>query len=226
MPLPLVAIYRVWQAGPVNKTSLSKQPTAPEPSPEVRVSDADRDRVAQLLREALAEGRLTVEEHAERVESAYAAKTAGQLEQLLIDLPAGHRSSAPVRLAPSPATSTNLVAVFGAATRKGRWRAGRKVTALACFGGVDIDLTEALYEHRQLDLRVTAVFGGVDIRVPENVTLRSAGNGVLGGFDVEVRESTDPDAPVIVVHGLAVFGGVEARVKKGRRVRDLRAHRD
>lgn len=209
----------------VDEISLSKQSARSESKPDVRVSHADRDRVAQLLREALSEGRLTADEHAERVESAYAAKTISQLEPLLSDLPAGHRRLVP-ELSPPRATHTNLLAIFGGAARSGRWRAGRKVSVLACFGGVEVDLTEALYEHQQVDVHVTTLFGGVDIKVPENVTLRGGGSGVLGGFDVAESEAPDPDAPVVVVHGIAMFGGVEARAEKGKRIRNLRALRD
>lgn len=216
----------------MNEISLDKQPTQAtkdirrgRSGSHVRVSDADRDRVAEILREALAEGRLTSEEHAERVEAAYAAKTSGQFEPLLRDLPAGREGSAAVKLPPK-ASGGNLVAIFGAATRKGRWRVGRKLTAFSCFGGVDIDLTEALYEQREVVIHATAIFGGVDIRVPENVTLRNGGSGIMGGFEVEEQDSDDPDAPVVIVQGLAIIGGVEAKAKKGKRVRDLRAHRD
>jgi Domain of unknown function (DUF1707) len=56
--------------------------------PRIRASDADRDRVAQLLREHHAAGRLSAEEFNERLDQAYAAKTLGELDQLLADLPA------------------------------------------------------------------------------------------------------------------------------------------
>jgi hypothetical protein len=55
--------------------------------PRIRASDADRDRTAALLREHHAEGRLTAEEFNERLDQAYAAKTVGELDQLLADLP-------------------------------------------------------------------------------------------------------------------------------------------
>ena len=55
--------------------------------PKIRASDADRDRTAALLREHLAAGRLTSEEFNERLDKAYAAKTMGELDQLLADLP-------------------------------------------------------------------------------------------------------------------------------------------
>jgi hypothetical protein len=55
--------------------------------PKIRASDADRDRTAALLREHLAAGRLTAEEYHERLDLAYAAKTLGQLDELMADLP-------------------------------------------------------------------------------------------------------------------------------------------
>src|ERR671931_2900480 len=66
------------------------QDTAPRAS-ELRASDADRDRIADLLRDALAEGRLTADEHAERVEGVLAAKTVGELEVFVRDLPGAHQ---------------------------------------------------------------------------------------------------------------------------------------
>ena len=56
--------------------------------PRIRASDADRDRTAALLREHHAAGRLTVEEFAERMDKALEAKTVGELDELLADLPA------------------------------------------------------------------------------------------------------------------------------------------
>lgn len=55
--------------------------------PRIRCSDADRDRTAALLREHHAAGRLTAEEFSQRLDRAYAAKTLGELDQLLADLP-------------------------------------------------------------------------------------------------------------------------------------------
>jgi hypothetical protein len=56
--------------------------------PRIRASDADRDRAAALLREHHAAGRLTAEEFNERMDKALEAKTLGELDELLADLPA------------------------------------------------------------------------------------------------------------------------------------------
>ncbi len=55
---------------------------------QIRVSDADREVVADRLRAAAAEGRLTLDEAGERQSLAYAARTAEDLAVLTTDLPA------------------------------------------------------------------------------------------------------------------------------------------
>ncbi|MFF9621680.1 DUF1707 domain-containing protein [Streptomyces griseosporeus] len=206
---------------------LQKQ-TAPTPTAELRASDAERDRIADILRDALAEGRLTAEEHAERVEGVLAAKTVGELEAFVRDLPAAH-----ARRAPGPAPSRppagavpadpddNVVAVFSSATRRGRWRAGRRIHAYAVFGSVEIDLSEALFEYQQVVIKAISVFGNIEIHVPENVSLHGTGGGVLGNFEVDALDSVDPDAPVVYVEGWAVLGNIEGRPRRGRLVADI-----
>jgi hypothetical protein len=198
---------------------------------ELRASDADRDRIADILREALAEGRLTAEEHSERVEGVLSAKTVGELDVFVRDLPAAHQEHATRAYAtPAPSRPTdaiphdaddNVVAVFSAATRKGRFRAGRRIHAYAIFGSVEIDLSEALFEYRQVVIKAISVFGSVEVHVPENVSLRGTGGGVLGSFEVASLDAAETDAPVVYVDGWAVLGSVEGRPKRGSLVADI-----
>jgi hypothetical protein len=206
---------------------LEKHPQQPQPPVGIRASDADRDRVADILRDALAEGRLDAEEHSERIESVYRAKTLAELEPLIQDLPAtgtrreptgpGYAADDP----DTPVTAENLVAVFSSSTRKGRWRIGRRTNAFSLFGSVEIDLTEALFEQRLTVINATAIFGSIEVRVPENITLRGSGTGIFGNFEVVTLESPDPQAPVVVVNGSAIFGSIEARPKRGKLIADL-----
>ncbi|MDQ0751039.1 hypothetical protein QF034_005270 [Streptomyces africanus] len=208
---------------------LQKQ-TAPAVS-ELRASDAERDRIADILRDALAEGRLTADEHAERIEGVLRAKTVGELDVFIRDLPAAHRQGPGPSPAPAPYRPTagafpidpddNVVAIFSSAVRKGRWRTGRRIHAYAIFGSVEIDLSEALFDHQQVMIKAFSVFGSVEIRVPENVSLRGMGGGVLGSFEVDTLDSGDPEAPVLYVDGWAVLGSVEARPRRGKVVADI-----
>ena len=202
---------------------------APVAEAELRASDADRERVAELLRDAYAEGRLDAEEHAERIGAAYGAKTLGELAPLTRDLPA-HRSVSfekppldaprPAPLPPARQEAPTMLAVFGGASRKGRWRVGSRLRAIAVFGGVEIDLTDAVFESPEVVIEVTAIFGGVEIKVPENVSLHGGGVGIFGGFDVREQTAADPYAPLVRVRGAAVFGGCEARPRKGKKLKE------
>ncbi|MER7723859.1 DUF1707 domain-containing protein [Streptomyces sp. NPDC096323] len=205
-----------------------QQPAAQAEPDVIRASDADRDRIADILREAMAEGRLTADEHAERVDAVYRAKTVGELEPLVRDLPAPGgtpRAAAGAAYDRTPEVPTgpadNLVAIFSSATRKGRWRVGGRTNAFSLFGSVEIDLTEALFGQRLTVINATSIFGSVDIRVPENISLRGSGTGIFGSFEVATLESADPEAPVVAVNGYSVFGSVEAKPKRGKFVADL-----
>ncbi|MGA4865324.1 DUF1707 SHOCT-like domain-containing protein [Streptomyces lavendulocolor] len=208
-----------------------QQPPAPA-EPALRASDADRDRIADILRDALAEGRLDAEEHGERIDAVYRAKTLGELEPLVRDLPAAHphphpaappqRHQAYAYAADDPAAPADkLIAVFSATTRKGRRRLGPRTHAFSLFGSVEIDLTEAVFTQRLTVIDAVSVFGSVEVRVPENITLRGGGTGVFGSFEVHTLEAEDPEAPVVVINGYAVFGSVEARPRRGSLIADL-----
>ncbi|MER6201713.1 DUF1707 domain-containing protein [Streptomyces sp. NPDC001586] len=211
---------------------LEKHPAAPAAaaSPaELRASDADRDRIAQILGDAVAEGRLTSDEHSERLDSLYALKTVGELEALVLDLPAPGGSHAPfAQAAPTPPAGAagpaeTIVAVCSSSARKGRWRPGAHTRAVSVMGDITLDLTEAVFEQQVTEINVTCVLGNVEVLVPENVTLRGYGSGVLGNFEVrgEGRGESDPQAPVVIVRGFALLGNIEARPKLGARLIDL-----
>ncbi|MEU9180199.1 DUF1707 domain-containing protein [Streptomyces sp. NPDC048550] len=209
---------------------LEKKPAAPA---EMRASDADRDRIAHILADAVAEGRLTADEHSERLDSLYAVKTVGELEVLVRDLPAPGAAPAAPSYAQGPAgpapagqaeVSETVVAVCSSVARKGRWRPGAHTRVVSVLGDVTVDLTEAVFEQQVTEINVTSVLGNVEILVPENVTLRGYGSGVLGNFEVhgEGRAgTTDPNAPVVIVRGFALLGNIEARPKLGARLVDL-----
>jgi Domain of unknown function (DUF1707) len=77
-------------------------------SPEMRASDADRDRVAAILREHTAQGRITMEEFHERLEQLYESRTYGELAKLTADLPDVDLRHRPARPAQLPARSGGL----------------------------------------------------------------------------------------------------------------------
>jgi hypothetical protein len=189
----------------------------------LRASDADRDRAASVLNEALAEGRLTAEEHSERLDSIYAAKTHADLVPLLDDLPAVPGAASPVPAPGADAAAAprggRIVAVFGGATRKGVWRVPATSTVVTVFGGADIDLREAILPGQEITMRAFAVFGGMSITVPPEMRVVDSGVAVFGGRDVSgtTAESERPDSPVLRLQGACVFGGIDVKHKQRKR---------
>lgn len=177
----------------------------------LRASDADRDRAAAALNEALAEGRLTAEEHSERLDSIYAAKTHADLVPILEDLPAAQSASAaPEPAQPRRARASRIIAVFSGATRKGTWQVPPASTVVTVFGGADLDLRDAILPGKDITIRAVSVFGGLSITVPPDMRVVDSGVAIFGGRDVagDTVGSAGPDPPVLRLSGACVFGGV------------------
>lgn len=179
----------------------------------MRASDADRDRIAGRLREALAEGRLTAEEHAERIDAVYRAKTYAELTPIVADLP--DPGGAPSVLRddlPAPrAESPNIVAILSGAERRGRWLVDPEVTVTTVMGGVELDLRQAVLSRREVTINVTNILGGVSVTVPPGVRVISSVTNVLGGCTVPSDDAVAADAPLIRLTGTVLLGGIDVR---------------
>ncbi|WP_083951930.1 DUF1707 SHOCT-like domain-containing protein [Actinomadura rubrobrunea] len=172
---------------------------------DLRASDADRERVAAVLREALADGRLTVEEHAERTERAYAARTLGELTGLTADLVP--RESQPILVDDRPVT-----VMFGRVRREGRWVVPVRLPLLALFGTVELDLREAVLQRRHVVLDALVLGGRIRLLVPDGVRVDVTGRTVLSTRDVRTRPYGE--GPTVEIGGTMIFGSVRARAPK------------
>jgi hypothetical protein len=188
----------------------------------MRVSDADRHEVADILREAAGEGRLDIEELEERIEEAYKAKTYADLEPITQDLPVAGRppvtpsagsGAVPVVYGAGEAND-NANAFLSNVERKGVWMVPQQLSVNAVLGDANIDLREAHYSAREVVISATSVLGSVKVTVPPNVHVIVEGNGVLGDFKEpsgKVPEELTADSPVVRVRGIAVLGDVTVK---------------
>jgi DUF1707 SHOCT-like domain len=172
----------------------------------LRASDAERQQAVDRLREATAEGRLTLDEFAQRMESAYEAKTHDELAELTRDLPGTGRRS--------PARKTRArhftVSIFGGVDRKGRWRAARKHWVFSVFGGSDLDFRDASIEGEEATVYVFDLFGGTDLYVPDAIDIDFDGFAIFGGADEHGRDAPPRrGAPVMRVRAISIFGGTD-----------------
>ncbi|MGD0069527.1 MAG: DUF1707 domain-containing protein [Streptosporangiaceae bacterium] len=187
---------------------------SPRPAPrDLRASDANRDEVLTLLAAAMADGRLTADEHADRVQRAFSARTLGDLADLTADLAAP--SAQPVRLDGGRVVS----GIFGPARRDGRWVVPESLTVTAMFGEVEVDFTQAILQSSRVQVYATVFGGRLRLIVPDGVSVIVTGHMVLG----RKRGSTPPPGPgmpVIEVKAMVLGGELDVRTPpKPRRFR-------
>lgn len=136
--------------------SSGRDSSGSEVAPGLRASHADRDRVVELLRVAAGDGRLTVAELEERLETALTARTAGELAALTTDLPA--EAALP---GGTPGQAKDLLRIDqsgGSVMRTGRWVVPRRMEIRTTYSNVHLDFTEALIT--QDTLRIDLVVRG------------------------------------------------------------------
>ena len=172
---------------------------------DLRASDADRDRVLALLAEAVSDGRLTPDEHAERVQRACTARTLGELADLTTDLVVA--SAQPVRLDGGRVIS----GIFGPAKRDGRWVVPATLTVNAMFGEVELDVTQAILQARHVQLHATVIGARLRLVVPDGVSVVVTAPLVLGRRRGGTPLPAGDESPVIEVKGLVLGGEIIVR---------------
>ena len=196
-------------------------PQQADPS-QLRISDDDRHKVAEMLREAAGEGRIDLEELDERLEATYRAKTYGQLVPITVDLPGTGRAHQvqPARSGalpvPTGARYSGSIAVMSETKRSGAWFVPDRHSAFALMGGVTLDLREAHFENEELTIFANAVMGEVRVIVNAATTVVVEGTGVMGEYtEQRARVPFDPEqgGPVVHLKGLALMGSVNVRRK-------------
>ncbi len=170
------------------------------PAPrDLRASDADREGIVSLLSEAAADGRLTADEHSERVDRAYSARTLGELAVLTSDL--AEPSAQPFRLD----TRGPVLGLFGRDRKDGRWIVPASLPVLAVCGEVVLDLREAVLQSQRTIVHATVICATLELIVGEDVSVVHSGTSMLTR---QINRTPRPASgtPVIEVRSVA-FGG-------------------
>lgn len=181
---------------------------------DLRASDADRERVVAVLAEAVADGRLTLDEHAQRVQQAYSARTLGDLAGLTADL--GGPSAQPLRLDDSRA----ITALFRREERAGRWVVPDRLAVTAVGGHIVLDLREALLQGLHTVIQAAVVGGQLHLLVPEGVEVIVVRTSATGrNADSRPPPAVPAGRPVIEVRAFTMAGQVRVHTPRppGRR---------
>ncbi len=199
----------------------------------LRISDDDRHKVAEVLRQAAGEGRIDLDELDERLEAAFRAKTYGELVPITADLPVAGRAHPVPPPASRPATHpvpgaryASSIAVMSESKRVGRWVVEGNHSALAVMGSVVLDLREAVFESAEVVVNASAVMGEVKVLVNGATTVVVEGIGVMGEYTEQrprVPFAPDADGPVVRLRGFALMGSVHVQ-RKGPPGQGIRRH--
>jgi hypothetical protein len=179
---------------------------------------AEREKVIARLSDAFAHDHLDMEEFEHRLTLAHERDTIASINQLVDDLAVtgvdvlpgaalAHASNSPEH--------QEITAIFGGQEISGAKPLPRRLTIRALFGGVQLDLRDALFPDGIVDVEIKAVFGGVQIIVPPSLAVESHGVAIFGGFEGLNRApaSPDPSSPLLRVRGRVVFGGVQIETR-------------
>lgn len=187
-----------------------------------RISDQEREQVAQVLRDAAAEGRINFDELDERLAATLAAKTYTDLVPVVTDLPAVSAGNLPSPLsrglANAPAYDSSF-ASMSTTRRQGRWRPGSHHKALAVMGGVVLDLREALLTSPEVIIQASTFMGSVDVIVDQHTSVVCDGHAFMGDYSEKrsrIPSDPPPGSPVVRVQGRALMGRVTVKRKPRR----------
>lgn len=208
---------------------------------DLRCSDVDRERVAEALRQAAGDGRLTLSELEERLDATFKARTYGDLQPITRDLPQGPYPMPGGRVAPrwqhepisarpeeralrpagpeyvpgTPVPKEQINAILSEEKRKGRWEVPARLDVTPILGSVVLDFTEAIVRSPEVDIRVGVVLGSVTIIVPEGIDVRMDSiTNVLGDRKMKLENSVTPGAPICRISGFVLLGEITVRPPK------------
>ena len=188
--------------------------------PELRASDADRERTADLLRHAAGEGRLTMDELDERLDLVYETRIQRELDKLTADVVVpgdAQRLQSRMPVKSGGGGSEWVVSVMSGHDRKGRWRVGKHLKVISVMGGSSVDLNDAELTDAETTITVVSIMGGSEIRVPDNVNVVISDFAFMGGNDAKIGEyMPDPGGPLVKIRMISIMGGSD--VKRGRKL--------
>ena len=184
------------------------------PLPELRASHADRDRIAEQLRVAAGDGRLTMEELDERLEKALSARTGSELAVLVTDLPAVGQTGSAIEATAQAKELTRIEVSSGSAKRDGRWVVPRSAEVKVGSGSVKLDLTQAVLTGPILQVQATVRSGSLTIVTKPGIEVVMDSVSVSSG-SAKVRQPKEagsvPTVLRVEVSGKVNSGSITAR---------------
>jgi hypothetical protein len=179
---------------------------------ELRASYEDRDKVAEQLRVAAGDGRLTADELDQRLEAALTARTYGELAALTADLP-GVAKVEPDVPAVRPQRAGRIDVASASVKREGQWEVPQHLDVRVGSGTVVLDLTRATVPHSRVEIDAEVRSGSLKIVTRPGVVV-DATDVTLRSGNIKIRSWPGTPPPVsLLIHvtGSVSSGNITAR---------------
>ncbi|WP_406631759.1 DUF1707 domain-containing protein [Amycolatopsis sp. WGS_07] len=176
-----------------------------------RASDADRDRAVELLRQAVGDGLLGLDEFSDRVDVVLAAVTRGEVESVLADFPGMPLFPPEPPFSEPPALA--LRTANGSVKQEGKWVVPRRILTQCGSGRVRIDFTRAVCRHTEIQLKVVCTGSGqVHLTVPRGWSIRIEELSTTSGRVIDkAADPYVPGSPFIRVSGELASGRLKVK---------------
>lgn len=181
---------------------------------EIRISDADRERVAERLNRAMAEGRISVDELQERLRVVYAARFGSDLLPVLSDLPGDPMALSADVLSTPVGPPTVLRGGVSGLRRRGDWNVPSRLRVQCSLGAVLLDFCDATLPMPVVEVELELGAGSARLLVPPEATADVDGLvSTYGSVRSKVPSRSVHGRPHFRVYGRTSAGSVTVRTR-------------
>lgn len=182
----------------------------------VRVSDVDRERVRQLLEQAVGQGMLTLDEFSERIDTVLVARTRADLRRVLADLPPTDA------LQPVTSGGEPLRGRMSSISRRGQWTVPSRIHLNTRLCDTTLDFTTATLQSPTVVLEIDDYFSSTELILPDGATADLTGVETFAGSStLKVPHGPPSQRLHLLARGRVRFGSVTVRYPFGHALRRI-----
>ncbi|HEY0922309.1 DUF1707 SHOCT-like domain-containing protein [Rheinheimera pacifica] len=193
----------------------------------VKIEDRPFDQVRQEAIDQLimnySHGIISAEAFERRLDVATDAKSHQELIDVVADLTLlpdsqyqqqRERSFSPRYQSGNDTRNEKMLCVLSSNQQRGQWLVPAEINIINVLGSVELDFTEAVFQHQHIVIRVNNWIGSLDILVPEQVNVVSNMFNIIGSTNNQAQSMGERQAPQIVIEGYSILGSLDVKLKQ------------
>lgn len=114
----------------------------------------------------------------------------------------------------NPKETDEITQILSSTNRRGAWKVAKETTVYCLLSSVEIDLSEAVFTHQSVHIKVYSLFSSCDIYTPEKINVVSKVLGIVGSTDNQAPSIADSRVPTVVVEGVSILSSIDIQIKQ------------